>query len=220
MFAFLRELAANNEKGWFEANRTTYDDAIRAPVTELAAAVTTELTRRGLPLEGDAKRSVFRIHRDTRFSHDKSPFKTNVGVVWYRQGGSKSSPGILYCHLDPAGCFAAAASYHPEPEVLDSIRERIRVHPDRFATMRADLLAAHLPLDESEKLTRMPKGFEDLKGSPIETALRLKNLIARRPLPMRTVLSRKLPGALADLAAQALPLLRFGWSAVDEAARD
>lgn len=218
-FAFLRGLAANNEKAWFEANRGTYDDEVRAPLAELAAAVTTELTRRALPLEGDAKRSMFRIHRDTRFSKNKSPYKTNVGLVWYRQGGSKSSPGILYCHLDPAGCFAAVGFHHVEPEVLDSIREHIRVHPDRFAAMRADMLAAGLPLDEGGMLSRMPKGFEDLKGSPVEGPLRMKNLIVHRALPMRTVQGRTLPRTLAALAADAMPLLRFGWAAVDEVTR-
>lgn len=218
-FDFLRGLAANNEKPWFEANRAIYESAVREPVATLIADVTTALTKRGLPLEGNPKRSMFRLHRDTRFSNNKMPYKTNVGVVWFRQGSSKGGPGVLYFHLDPAGCFVGAAFWHPEPEVLDSIRERIRVHPDRFEAMQTELRQAKLELEKSERLIRMPKGFEDLKGSAIDPALRLKNFIVHRSLSDKTVQGRALPTKIADFAEQSLPLLRFGWDAVDEIAR-
>jgi uncharacterized protein (TIGR02453 family) len=217
-FAFLRGLAANNDKAWFEANRASYDSAVREPVAALVADVTTELTRRGVPLEGDPKRSVFRIHRDVRFSKDKLPYKTHAGVVWYRQGSGKNGAGILYFHLDPGGCFAAAAFYRPEPDVLDSLRERIRVHPRRFLEVLAALREAKLQLGTEEMLTRMPKGFEDLKGSEVETALRLKSFVVRRLLTDQQVQARALPSRIADLAEDAMPLLRFGWDAVDEVA--
>jgi len=204
-FDFLRRLAANNEKAWFEANRATYESAVRNPVAALVASVTAELTKRSVPLEGD-----------TRFSNDKSPYKTSVGVVWFRQGHSKGSPGVLYFHLDPAGCFVAAAFWHPEPDVLDSIRERIRVRPDRYAAMLAALSEAGLALEEGERLSRMPKGFEDLKGTAIDPALRLKNFIVRRPLSGEVVERKALAPKIAEFGAQALPLLRFGWDAVDE----
>ncbi len=169
-----------------------------------------------MPLEGDPKRSTFRIHRDVRFSKDKRPYKTHVGSVWYRQGSGKGGAGILYFHLDPAGCFAAAAFYQPEPEVLDSIRERIRVHPDRFLEVQAALAKAGLSLNGEDMLSRMPKGFEDLKGSPVETALRLRSFIVRRLLSARQVHGKGLAAAIAGLGLDALPLLRFGWDAIDE----
>ena len=177
-----------------------------------------ELARRGLPLEGDPKRSGFRIHRDTRFSGDKSPYKTETGVVWYRQGSGKGGAGVLYFHLAPAGCFVAAAFYRPEPEVLDAIRERIRVHPDRFLAMRAALGTAGLALDTADTLTRMPRGFEDLKGSAVAEAVRLRSFLVRRDVPDAAMRGPGLIGDIANLAAAALPLLRFGWDAVDEAA--
>ena len=215
-FEFFRGLAANNEKAWFEANRATYESAVRDPVAALVTSVTTELTRRGVPLEGDPKRSTFRIHRDVRFSKDKSPYKTHVGSVWYRQGSGKNGAGILYFHLDPAGCFAAAAFYHPEPELLDSIRERIRVHPDRFLATQAALEKAGLQLGHADMLSRMPKGFEDLKGSAVDPVLRLRSFVVRRDFTPKQVHGKDLPSAIAALAEDALPLLRFGWDAVDE----
>jgi len=219
-FEFLRGLAAHNEKAWFEANRSTYESAVREPVAALVAAVITELTQRRLPLEGDVKRSTFRIHRDVRFSKDKSPYKTHVGAFWYRQGAGKAGNGVLYFHLDPGHCFVGAAFYHPEPEVLDSLRERIRVHPEKFADVQSALDQAKLAFSEEEVLTRMPRGFEDLKDTPAATALRLKSFLVRRTLTDRQVQAAGLIGHIATLAEDAMPLLQFGWDAVDEVARD
>ena len=103
--------------------------------------------------------------------------------------------------------------------MLDSIRERIRVHPDRFEAVQNELREANLMLEDSDRLTRMPKGFEDLKGSAHDPALRLKSFIVRRRLTDKVVHGKALPAKIADFAGQALPLLRFGWDAVDEIAR-
>ena len=218
-FRFFGELGANNTKAWFEANRATYDHAVKVPVSALVADVSSELSYRGLPLEGDPKRSTFRLHRDTRFSHDKTPYKTHSGSVWYRQGSGKDGAGVLYFHLAAEGCFIAAAFYRPESDVLGAIRERIRVHPDRFLEMQGILDAAGLPLDGTNCLTRMPRGFEDLKDSPVSAALRLTSLIVHRNMPMETAVQPALVGAIVDFAEAALPLLRFGWDAVYEANR-
>jgi uncharacterized protein (TIGR02453 family) len=216
-YRFLIELGANNAKPWFEANRATYETAIKAPVADLIVDVAAELARRGLPLEGDPKRSGFRIHRDTRFSNDKTPYKTQVGSVWYRQGSGKDGAGVLYFHFAAEGCFVAAAFYRPDPEVLGAIRERIRVHPDRFVAMQADLAASAMALDATDCLTRMPRGFEDLKDSPVAQALRLRSFLVRQDVPLEITAKPALVGTIVDFAKQSLPLLRFGWDAVDEA---
>ena len=218
---FLTNLAANNEKPWFEANRPTYEAAIKAPTAALIEAVTAALRARDLPLEGTPKRSPFRIHRDVRFSKNKSPYKTNVGTVWYRQGSGprtgKDGAGILYFHLAPTGCFVAAAFYMPDPEILSALRERIRVHPGKFHIMNKALLDRGLVLDPSDTLTRMPKGFEDLAAKPEAPFIRLKSYIVRRAVPDAIAQSPALIPAITDLAADALPLLKFGWAATDEA---
>lgn len=216
-YRFFIELGLNNTKPWFEANRKAYETAVKSPVAALVADVTFELARRHLPLEGDPKRSSFRIHRDTRFSNDKTPYKTQSGSVWYRQGSGKDGAGILYFHLAPEGCFAAAAFYRPEAEVLDAIRERIRVLPDRFLAMQDDLATNAMTLDASDSLTRMPRGFEDHKDSPVAPALRLRSFIVRQDLPLEVTTGPRLVSAIVDMAERALPLLRFGWDAVDEA---
>jgi uncharacterized protein (TIGR02453 family) len=215
---FLRGLAAQNEKPWFEANRDTYETAVKAPTAALIEAVAQGLRERGLPLEGLPKRSSFRIHRDVRFSKDKSPYKTAIGSVWYRQGSGKDGAGVLYFHLAPGGCFTAAAFYMPDAEVLSSIRERIRVRPEEFLAMTAALREAGLTLSPADALSRMPRGFEDLAASPVAPALKLKSLLVRRAVTDATACSPALVPAILDMARDALPLLAFGWAAVDEVA--
>ena len=216
-FVFLQGLAANNEKPWFEANRATYEDAVKAPAAALIDSVAEALRAQSLPLEGTPKRSNFRIHRDVRFSKNKSPYKTNVGSVWYRQGSGKDGAGILYFHLAPGACFTAAAFYMPEPEILGAIRERIRVRPAEFLAMSEALASKNLALADSDTLSRMPRGFEDLADTPIAPALKLKSFIARRKISDKIAQSPNLIEAITTMAADALPLLQFGWAAVDEA---
>ena len=213
---FLAELTKNNEKSWFEANRAAYESAVKSPTADLIEAVAAELRARDLPLEGARKRSAFRIHRDVRFSRDKRPFKTNVGSVWYRQGSGKDGAGVLYFHLAPTGCFAAAAFYMPDPDILGAIRERIRTRPNEFLATSAALRAHDLALDPSGSLSRMPRGFEDLASSPVANALKLKSFVVRRSISGPVVQSPAIVDAIVTLAAEALSLLRFGWAAVDE----
>jgi uncharacterized protein (TIGR02453 family) len=172
----------------------------------------------GVPLTGDVKRSVFRINRDVRFSNDKSPYKTNAGAVWFRPGSGKNGTGFLYFHLAGSGCFMAAAFYHPDAETLGSFREAIRVRPDAFLATLTELDAAGLRLDQSDSLSRMPRGFEDLADSPVASFLKLRNFIVRRDLTSAQTQTPALVSTLVAFAQDAMPLLRFGWRAVDEVA--
>jgi uncharacterized protein (TIGR02453 family) len=123
---------------------------------------------------------------------------------------------VLYFHVAPDGCFAAAGFYMPEPEALDSIRERIRVQADKFQAMEAALAAEGLALGEGDPMSRMPRGFEDLKGSAVDPAIRMRSFMVRKPLPARVVHGKGLSAAIASFGEASLPLLRFGWDAMDE----
>jgi tRNA (cmo5U34)-methyltransferase len=218
-FAFLRDLAAQQTKAWFEANKTVYERELKLPLGALIQSVARQLEDDGLPLTGDLKRSMFRINRDVRFSHDKTPYKTNVASVWFRPGDGKTGSGVLYFHLANDGCFMGAAFYRPDPDVLGSIRERIRMRPDSFLTVVQALERNGLTLDPEDSLSRMPRGFEDLAESPVAPFLRMKNLLVQRPLTRRQVGGPALAGLLASFAVEAMPLLQFGWRAVDEVAQ-
>lgn len=212
-FGFLRGLAANNDRAWFTANKATYERAVLAPFRLLLADVISALARRGIPLGGDPKRAIFRVHRDVRFSKGKLPYKTHAGAVLTRDG-IKGASGLLYIHIDPADCFLAAGFHAPDREQLGALREAIYVGPDRFQTVRSTLSKAGLVLETSETLSRMPRGFEDAADLQVADALRLKRYIVRRPLTADTVAGPGLTEAAVAFAADAEPLLRFGWQAL------
>src|SRR3954468_22008212 len=111
-FGFFRALKFHQDKAWFEDNRTIYEEQVLAPLTALLADLSTAFAKKKIPLRADGKKSVFRIYRDVRFAKDKSPYKTHAGAVMTRSGG-KMEPGILYIHVDPDGCFAAAGFHMP-----------------------------------------------------------------------------------------------------------
>ena len=211
-------MASNQTKAWFDANKTVYEREVKLPLGALADALAAEFDRRQIPLTGDAKRSLFRINRDVRFSKDKSPYKTNGAVVWFRPGSSKDGAGVLYFHLAESGCFVAAVFYLPDKDVLDSLREGIRVRPDSFLAMHEALAARGLAIERGESLSRMPRGFEDMADTPVSPYLKLRSFIVRRPLRVNEVADAGLIDRLAGFAEDAMPLLQFGWRAVDEVA--
>jgi len=121
---FLTGLAANNDKTWFTAHRAAYDDGLKPAMGALIAALNTAFAARDLPFEGEAKKNIFRIHRDVRFSKDKRPYKTHVSASLTREG-DKMAPGMVYVHVEPE---PQAAAFDPEtidpldPSTLPSAR--------------------------------------------------------------------------------------------------
>lgn len=98
--AFLRGLAANNDRDWFAGHRETYDEQLKPGLAALIVATSEAMEARGVPLAGDPKSSQFRLHRDTRFSRDKRPYKTHVSATLTRDG-KRMSPGMAYIHIEP-----------------------------------------------------------------------------------------------------------------------
>lgn len=211
--AFLRDLAANQDRAWFEANKSRYEREVLRKLNALIVAVSAELRQRDVPLMADTRKAVFRIHRDVRFSRDKAPYKTNAGAVLSRDG-SKDSPGLLYIHIDPVGCFVASGFYQPAPPALGALREAILTEPRRFVTVEAALHGAGLEIGRDSALTRMPRGFEQAADSDMAWALRLKSFIVRRAVLPEAISRANWPAEIAEFALAALPLLRFGWDAI------
>jgi uncharacterized protein (DUF2461 family) len=114
--AFLTGLAAHNDRDWFTANRAIYDQRLKPTLAALIDALNAAFAARDLPLAGDPKKSVFRIHRDVRFSKDKRPYKTHVSATLTRDG-QKLSPGLVYVHIEPGGGPAPAF----DPETIDPL---------------------------------------------------------------------------------------------------
>ncbi len=207
---FLKALAFHQSKEWFEANRAIYERDLKTPLAELVEALAARFAEEGIALEGDAKGSVFRLNRDIRFSKDKSPYKTHVGATLTRTGVKMDPTGLLYIHIDPKGSFVAAGFHMPEPPQLLAMRSAIRATPSGWQKMVAALEKGGLRLGDSEMASRLPRGFEDMKGSPVEDALRLKNYIAEVPLAEADLARPALVDTIADFARRARPLLDYG----------
>ncbi len=175
-----------------------------------------EFAIRGLPLTGDAKRSVFRIHRDVRFSRDKSPYRTNGSVVWRRPGVRKDGGGVVYLHVADGACFVAAGFYGVERPAVDAVRAAIRDDPPALLAALETAAAAGMAFDTSDSMTRMPRGFEDVSDPALVPAIKSRHLVVRRTLTKRAVGSAALVGTVVAMAEAALPLLRLGWGAMDE----
>jgi uncharacterized protein (TIGR02453 family) len=213
---FFEALAANQNREWFQANKDNYENQVRAPMAALVEALSFAFAAHDIPLTGDPKRALFRIHRDVRFSKDKSPYKTNAGAVITRDG-AKGSPGLLYVQVGGTGSFTGIGFYGLEPKDLATLRHAIADAPDRWLAIRSALNEEGLDFSMGYALARLPKGFEGHAGSPVEGDLKLRNLIVSRPIPADRLQD---PGLIDDIVAFAsagLPLLRFGWSALDRA---
>ena len=180
----------------------------------LAEAVAAEFARRDVPLTGDAKRSLFRINRDVRFSKDKSPYKTHAGIIWMRPGFKKESAGVAYLHIADEECFFGGGFWEVERPQLDAIREEIRADPKAFTATLDAAAAAGLVLDTSDSMARLPRGFEDVVDPTLVPAIRARHLVLKRKLLKREVGAAGLVKLVVTATEAMMPFLRFGWDAV------
>ena len=122
---FLAELGKNNNRPWFQANRNRYEQSVRAPALAFIEAMAPRLERASPRIYADPSPhggSLMRIHRDTRFSNDKRPYKTNIGIQFrHERGDDVHAPG-LYFHLDPKEFFLACGMWRPDGDALAAVR--------------------------------------------------------------------------------------------------
>ena len=224
---FLRRLERNNRREWFERNRPVYEREVREPMRALVEEMDVRLARLAPELVGDPRRSIFRIHRDVRFSADKSPYKTNAACQFYHgdagRGAGQDAVGAgagLYVQLAPNGCFVAGGMWMPARPALDRIREAIADAPDDFeALLQApDFRRRYRRLDEEAVLKRMPRGYAE--SHPAARWLRYRSFTATRPLAEREVQSPRLAGVLERDFAALVPLVRWLNAAVGYRAWD
>jgi uncharacterized protein (TIGR02453 family) len=214
--AFLRRLARHNDREWFERHRAVYETEVREPLRILVEEMDVRLARIAPELVGDPRRSIFRIHRDVRFSADKSPYKTNAACQFYHhdagRGAGQDANGAgagLYFQLADGECFVAGGMWMPARPALDKIREVLADDPgglDRI--VRAPAFRRRFrALDREAMLTRLPRGYGE--GHAAERWLRFKSFTATRVLTEREALSPRLPALLERDFAALVPLVRW-----------
>ncbi len=213
---FLRELARHNERPWFEANRLRYEQEVRAPLRALVDEMDVRLARLAPELVGDPRRSVFRIHRDVRFSRDKSPYKTNAACHFFHRDGRHSAGreaegagAGLYFQLAPGDCFAAAGIWMPPRPTLGRLRDALAEDWEGFeAIVRAAAFRRTAgALDTEAVLTRMPRGFAP--DHPAAGWLRYQSFTVTIPLADDEALGPGLPDRLVRAWKPVLPFVRW-----------
>jgi uncharacterized protein (TIGR02453 family) len=213
---FLRGLARHNNKEWFEAHRTDYEQAVRAPMTALVEALDVRLATIVPEIVGTPKRSLFRIHRDVRFSKDKRPYKTHAACWFYHRdaghqvGDAAAHGGAgFYFHFSPDEAFCGGGVWMPPRPALNRLREALDDDHETFeAIVRAPAFRRRFgPLDPEAMLTRMPRGYADTH--PAAQWLRYQSFTAGQPLTPAQLTSKQLPATLAKSYAALVPFVRW-----------
>ena len=210
LFTFLRDLRKNNDRDWFKANRARCDEAVQEPALAFISEFEPHLHALSPHFVADPRTvggSLFRIHRDTRFSKDKSPYKTHTGIHFRHElAKSAHAPGF-YLHLEPGQVFVGAGIWRPDAEPLARIRTAIAEYPDRWIrTTRAKPFTDLYELG-GDSLKRAPTGFDP--EHPLIDELKRKDFIAMRSFTDKDACSRGFLEETAGTFAVAGPLVHF-----------
>lgn len=204
---FLHDLQSNNNKEWMDVNRKSYD-AARQDFEQFVADLIGALAQFDPAIgELQAKQCIFRLHRDIRFSKDKSPYKTNFGAAFSR-GGRKSTAAGYYFHLEPGGSFAGGGVWMPEADQLRRIRQEIDYNFDEFKAIVEDKkFKAYFPKIDGESLSRPPKGYDDT--NPAIHYLKLKSFTVCAKVTDKELTTSGLLQKTMDIYTRMEPFIRF-----------
>jgi uncharacterized protein (TIGR02453 family) len=206
---FLRKLARNNRRPWFQARKEIYEQEIKAPTVELVTAINHQLMDFAPNYISAPKKAIFRIYRDTRFSHDKTPYKTRVAVVFHVQGAqSKTSGAFYYFHFNAKEMLIWGGVYMPPADELRAFRALLaeRYHDFRKIA-RAKPLRTLMGELQMDQLSRVPKGYA--KDHPAEDLLRGKTWGFEALLPAKIVTTPKLVPEIVKRFRVMVPFLEF-----------
>jgi uncharacterized protein (TIGR02453 family) len=222
-FKFLRGLARNNRRDWFEAHRAEYEEHVKGAALRLIADLGAPLRSVSRQLVADPRPvggSLFRIYRDVRFSKDKSPYKTHLGISFYHAATKATARGlagnaalgrldapVLYLHVEPGGCFTGGGIWHPQPPTLKRLREFMIDNPRSWQKLtRARSFTRYYELG-GESLSRPPHGIPI--NHPLIEDLKRKDIVASAELSEAEITGRGLPAALTRRFRAMRPLLEW-----------
>ena len=213
--AFLNELSANNNREWFKANKSRYEELVldvalrfiqsmQDPLAEIAPKFIALPTRVG--------GSLMRVYRDTRFSRNKTPYKTNIGIQFRHQRAKDvHSPGY-YVHIEPQEVFIGVGMWRPDSDPLRGIRNRIAAKPAEWKRIIADPKFKRQFDFGGETLTRPPRGFD--KDHECIEDIKRKSFIAVKHMPVEDCLSPKFQAKVETAFKTGTPYMQFLCKAV------
>lgn len=212
---FLRALAANNNRDWFNENKALYERHVRQPALAFIACMAPRLAQISPCFLAVAKKSggsLMRVYRDTRFSRDKTPYKTNIGIQFrHEQGRDVHAPGY-YVHIDPQSVFVGVGIWRPDSRALGRIRDRLLEAGPAWLAARDDAGFRDWFSLSGEALKRAPRGYP--ADHPLIEDLKRKDFIAISDLSHDQVLSPRLVDTVCERFAAADAYMRFLCQAV------
>jgi len=205
LFKFLRELKANNQRDWFQANKARYEQDVKEPALAFIEDMGYRLAEVAPHLVAD-KKSLFRIYRDTRFAKDKTPYKTHLGIYLRHARAAEAETAGLYLHLEPGHVFLGAGIWHPQSPALKRIRDAIVAQPQewREAKVAGD---PDWRLADGEALKRPPTGYP--ADHPLIEDLKRKSFAIVSPLTQKDATSRGFLDECVQRAHAARPAMAF-----------
>jgi uncharacterized protein (TIGR02453 family) len=215
---FLRGLARNNDREWFEDRREVYERALKAPMLALVEEISAAMEGFAPEHVRPPHKITMRIYRDIRFSKNKLPYKTHLAAWWARRGMEKTSGGGYYLQIGPKGIMVAAGVYMPEREQLLTIRRWMSEHHAEYRALTGKLLRSKkVPFEgiDAQALTRMPKGFAN--DDPADELLRARNWGVHATLPAELALEPTLAREVIQRFRATAPLVAMLNGAILEA---
>jgi len=208
--SFLKELNKNNNKVWFDQNRQRYEDDVRTPALNYIESMDQHMAKISPHFIVSAKKvggSLMRVHKDIRFSKDKTPYKTNVGINFrHARGKDVHAPGF-YLHIEPGSVFVGAGIWRPEGSTLKNVRMLMDEYPKEWQKLTKKLLGKEGFNFGGESLKRPPKGFQ--AEHPLIDDLKRKDFIAVQDLKISMVYAKDFQQQTAKMFKAAAPLVNF-----------
>ncbi|OED35548.1 TIGR02453 family protein [Chromatiales bacterium (ex Bugula neritina AB1)] len=206
---FLRELEKNNNRDWFEANKHRYESDVREPALAYIEAMAPQLAKISGGFVASPKKvggSLMRVYRDVRFSKDKTPYKTNIGIQFRHVAGKDVHAPGFYMHIEPADVFLAAGIWRPDSPTLQNVRMQLDENPAAWKKIRSAVERSGYTL-QGESLKRPPRGYSD--DHPLLEDLKRKDFIAVQNLSVSSVSQSDFVSTTAKLFAKSKPLVKF-----------
>jgi len=206
---FLRALKRNNTREWFNEHKADYEEYVKLPMQSLIVSLRPHFERFAPEIEANPKRSLFRIYRDTRFSKDKTPYKTHAAAHFVVRGTAKGLVGSgFYVHIEPGECFLGGGIYMPDGPQLKMIRSAVSRNGKEFRSIINHTSFVKLyGAVQGDRLTRMPKGFQD--DDPMAEWLKLKQFFVGASLPETSCYGPSFLKTIVSHFEVAAPFIRF-----------
>ena len=214
-FTFLKDLTENNTREWFHENKHRYEDDVRDPAIRFITDFGAHLKTLSEDFRSDPRTvggSMFRIYRDTRFSKDKTPYKTAIGIQFRHELGKDAHAPGFYLHIDRGECFAGAGTWHPDSPSLKKIREAIVEDPQTWKRIVGAKRFRDAYVLEGDRLKRPPQGCNP--DHPLVEDLKRKDFIGVARVSQKMITDPKLPQELATVFRTGTPLVEFLCDAV------